>query len=210
MVFKELKVDVNGLLPVVVQDYLSGQVLMLAYMNEEAYNKTVATKLATYYSRSRKELWVKGATSGHYQHVKEMAIDCDQDTLLLKVAQEGNACHTGAYSCFYQYKEQGSDVYTTVDTTRQKDVFQGVYDVVKDRQVNPKEGSYTNYLFDKGIDKILKKVGEESAEIIIGAKNSGKQEMVYEIADLLYHLTVLMVEKEATWEDIYDELNKRR
>lgn len=210
MKFTELKLGNDGLLPVVVQDYLSGQVLMMAYMNEEAYNKTLETKKATFYSRSRQELWVKGLTSGHYQSVKEIAIDCDLDTLLLKVNQEGNACHTGEYSCFYKYQNKKTGEFEDVNTFKQKDVFQGVYDVVKDRQVNPKEGSYTNYLFDKGIDKILKKVGEESAEIIIGAKNEGKEEMVYEISDLLYHLTVLMVEKGATWEDIYDELDKRR
>lgn len=210
MTFNDFKVGKDGLLPVVVQDYLSGQVLMMAYMDAEAYNKTVETKLATYYSRSRNELWIKGATSNHYQHVKEMAIDCDKDTLLLKVAQDGNACHTGAYSCFYQYKDHKTDEYKEVDTSKQKDVFQAVYDIIKDRKMNPKEGSYTNYLFDKGIDKILKKVGEESAEIIIGAKNPGKDEIVYEIPDLLYHLMVLMVEKDTTWEDIYDELDKRR
>lgn len=209
MKFSEFKKGADGLVPAIVQDYMSGQVLMMAYMNEEAYEKTVETKKATFWSRSRKELWVKGDTSGHYQHVKEIAIDCDSDTLLLKVAQDGNACHTGAYSCFYKYMD-GEGNFAEVDTFKQKDVFQGVYDVVADRKVNPKEGSYTNYLFEKGIDKILKKVGEETAEIIIGAKNEGKDEMVYEISDLIYHLTVLMVEKGATWEDIYDELDKRR
>lgn len=209
MTFQDFKRNADNLIPAIVQDYMSGQVLMMAYMNEEAYNKTVATKVATYWSRSRQALWVKGATSGHYQHVKAMAIDCDNDTLLLKVAQEGNACHTGAYSCFSKYRTPDGS-YEAVDTFKEKDVFQGVYDVVAHRKANPKEGSYTNYLFDKGIDKILKKVGEETAEVIIGAKNEGKAEIVYEIADLIYHLTVLMVEKEATWEDIYDELDKRR
>lgn len=209
MKFQDFKLNSDGLLPVVVQDFLSGQVLMVAYMNEEAYTKTIETKKATYWSRSRQELWIKGATSGHYQNVKEIAIDCDTDTLLLKVAQEGNACHTGEYSCFYQYLNADGN-FEKVSTFKQKDVFQGVYDVIKDRQVNPKEGSYTNYLFEKGIDKILKKVGEETAEVIIGAKNEGKEEIVYEISDLIYHLTVLMVEKGATWEDIFDELDKRR
>lgn len=209
MKFNELKKGADGLVPAIVQDYMSGQVLMMAYMNEEAYEKTIETKKATFWSRSRNELWVKGGTSGHFQHVKEIAIDCDNDTLLLKVAQDGNACHTGAYSCFYRYMNDESK-FEEVDTFKQKDVFQGVYDVVADRLKNPKEGSYTNYLFEKGIDKILKKVGEESAEIIIGAKNEGIDEMVYEISDLMYHLTVLMVEKGATWENIYDELDKRR
>ncbi|PKM54486.1 bifunctional phosphoribosyl-AMP cyclohydrolase; phosphoribosyl-ATP pyrophosphohydrolase [Petrocella atlantisensis] len=210
MNFNDFKLGEDGLLPVIVQDYMSSQVLMMAYMNEEAYKKTVETGKATFYSRSRKSLWIKGETSGHYQTVKEIALDCDQDTLLLKVHQEGNACHTGAYSCFYRYLDATEGNYIEVDTYKQKDVLSGVYDVVMDRKVNPKEGSYTNYLFDKGIDKILKKVGEETAEIIIGAKNEGKEEMVYEISDLLYHLTVLMVEKGANWEDIYKELDKRR
>ena len=208
MDFKDFKLQ-DGLLTVVTQDYLSGQVLMVAYMNEEAYNKTLETRVATYYSRSRQELWVKGATSGHTQEVKAIAIDCDNDTLLLKVAQTGNACHTGSYSCFYRYMDSEGE-FVQVDTFKQKDVFQGVYDTVADRKVNPKEGSYTNYLFEKGIDKILKKVGEETAEVIIGAKNPGKEEIVYEISDLIYHLTVLMVEKGATWSDIYTELDKRR
>lgn len=209
MKFEEFKLGSDGLLTAVVQDFLSGQVLMVAYMNEEAYNKTIETKKATFWSRSRQELWIKGATSGHFQHVKEIAVDCDKDTLLLKVRQVGNACHTGSYSCFSEYINDQGD-FVPVDTSKQKDVFQGVYDVVMDRKVNPKEGSYTNYLFDKGIDKILKKVGEETAEVIIGAKNEGKEEIVYEISDLIYHLIVLMVEKGATWEDIFDELDKRR
>ncbi len=209
MEFNDFKLNSDGLLPVVTQDYLSNQVLMVAYMNEEAYKKTVETKKATYWSRSRQELWVKGATSGHYQSVKQIALDCDKDTLLLKVAQDGNACHTGEYSCFYEYMDDEGN-FNKVSTEKQKDVFQGVYDVVADRKLNPKEGSYTNYLFEKGIDKILKKVGEETAEVIIGAKNPGKEEIVYEISDLIYHLTVLMVEKGATWEDIYNELDKRR
>ncbi|MDF1616341.1 bifunctional phosphoribosyl-AMP cyclohydrolase/phosphoribosyl-ATP diphosphatase HisIE [Petrocella sp. FN5] len=210
MNFNDFKLGEDGLLPVIVQDYMTSQVLMMAYMNEEAYTKTIETGKATFYSRSRKSLWIKGETSGHYQRVKEIALDCDQDTLLLKVHQEGNACHTGAYSCFYRYFDENEGDYLEVDTFKQKDVLSGVFDVVMDRKVNPKEGSYTNYLFEKGIDKILKKVGEETAEIIIGAKNEGKEEMVYEISDLLYHLTVLMVEKGANWEDIYKELDKRR
>jgi len=210
MKFNDFKLGKDGLLPVIVQDYMSSQVLMMAYMNEEAYTKTLETGKATYYSRSRKSLWIKGETSGHNQTVKEIALDCDLDTLLLKVHQEGNACHTGSYSCFYRYLDETKSNFIEVDTFKQKDVLNGVYDVVMDRKVNPKEGSYTNYLFEKGIDKILKKVGEETAEIIIGAKNEGKEEMVYEISDLLYHLTVLMVEKGANWEDIFKELDKRR
>lgn len=210
MNFTSLKLNGDGLLPVVTQDYLSNQVLMVAYMNEEAFNKTIETKQAHYYSRSRQSLWLKGETSGHFQNVKEILLDCDQDTLILKVEQVGVACHTGSRTCFYQGFNFEKGEFEDLSAEQQLDVFQGVYDVIMDRKMNPKEGSYTNYLFDKGIDKILKKVGEETAEIIIGAKNEGKDEIIYEISDLLYHLMVLMVEKGATWSDIYKELNKRR
>jgi len=210
MKFIDFKLNEQGLLPVVTQDYFTGQVLMVAYMNEEAFNKTLETKKVHYYSRSRNTLWLKGETSGHYQHVKEAFLDCDNDTLLLKVVQEGVACHTGKYSCFYKKIDIESNKIEELDKFKDANVLRGVYEVIKDRKENPKEGSYTNYLFEKGIDKILKKVGEETAEVIIGAKNPGKEEIVYEISDLLYHLMVLMVEKEATWEDIYNELNGRR
>lgn len=210
MTFENLKLNEQGLVPVITQDFYTGEVLMMAYMNEEAYNKTLETDLVTYFSRSRNSLWVKGETSGHYQHVKAIYFDCDLDTLLIKVEQEGVACHTGTYSCFHNKLDSDTKAIEKVEASKAVNILRGVYDVVVDRKVNPKEGSYTNYLFDKGIDKILKKVGEETAEIIIGAKNSGKEEMVYEISDLLYHLTVLMVEKEATWDDIFKELDKRR
>ena len=210
MEFKEFKLDSNGLVPVIAQDYYTGEVLMLAYMNEEAYNKTLETEKAHYYSRSRQSLWLKGETSGHFQTVKEVLIDCDNDTILLKVIQEGVACHTGEASCFYKKLDEDKINYSKIEKNKAANVIQGVYDVIVDRKVNPKEGSYTNYLFDKGIDKILKKVGEETAEIIIGAKNEGKEEMIYEISDLIYHIMVLMVEKGATWEDIYKELDGRR
>lgn len=213
MEFNSFKVNENGLIPVVTQDYRTNEVLMVAYMNEEAFNLTKETKKATYYSRSRNELWVKGETSGNVQLVKSMFIDCDSDTLLLKVKQIGVACHTGEMSCFYteiplEQQEEGVDVSSNTAITSK--VLDEVYQVVLDRKKNPKEGSYTNYLFDKGIDKILKKVGEETAEVIIGAKNTGDDEIVYEISDLLYHLTVLLVEKESTWESVYKELGKRR
>lgn len=210
MKFEQFKVDAQGLIPVVTQDYYSGQVLMVAYMNEEAFNKTLETNKVHYYSRSRQGLWLKGETSGHFQTLKEMLVDCDNDTLLVKVIQEGVACHTGKKTCFYRSLNMETKEFKELDKFKSSDIFQGVYDVIVDRLENPKEGSYTNYLFDKGIDKILKKVGEETAEIIIGAKNEGKEEMVYEISDLLYHLMVLMVEKGATWEDIYKELDGRR
>lgn len=210
MNFQELKLNEQGLLPVITQDYYSGQVLMMAYMNEEAFNKTIETKKAHYYSRSRASLWLKGETSGHYQNVQEMYIDCDNDTLLLKVLQEGVACHTGRKSCFYKKVNLDTSDVIELDRFKATDLLNGVYEVILDRKSNPKEGSYTNYLLEKGIDKILKKVGEETAEVIIGAKNEGKEEIVYEISDLLYHLSVLMVEKGATWDDIFNELEDRR
>jgi phosphoribosyl-AMP cyclohydrolase / phosphoribosyl-ATP pyrophosphohydrolase len=212
MKFSELKKNEAGLVPVVTQDYRTNEVLMVAYMNEEAFNKTLETKQATYFSRSRNELWIKGQTSGHVQWVKSLFVDCDSDTLLLKVKQEGAACHTGAMSCFYQEinLDATSDSEETTHAAISSKVIDEVYQVVLDRKKNPKEGSYTNYLFDKGVDKILKKVGEETAEVIIGAKNPGSDEIVYEISDLLYHLTVLLVEKECTWEAVFTELGKRR
>ena len=203
--FEEFKLNSDGMLTVVTQDYKTNEVLMVAYMTKEAYEQTVETGIMTYYSRSRQELWVKGDTSGHYQYVKSLTIDCDKDTLLAKVRQVGNACHTGHYSCFFtdlvkkEYKDDNP-----------MNVFEDVYDVIMDRKMHPKEGSYTNYLFDKGIDKILKKVGEECTEIVIAAKNPDPEEMKYEISDFLYHLMVLMAERGMTWEDITRELMERK
>ena len=202
--FSELKTDANGLIPVIVQDYRTDQVLMLAYMNEEAYWATLATGLMTYYSRSRQELWEKGDTSGHYQYMKSLTADCDKDTLLAKVAQIGAACHTGSYSCFFNTIREEE-----FPETNTYQVFEDVYDVILDRKAHPKEGSYTNYLFEKGIDKILKKIGEEATEIVIAAKNPNPEEVKYEISDFLYHAMVLMAEKGVTWEDIAKELANR-
>ncbi|TCS82913.1 phosphoribosyl-ATP pyrophosphatase /phosphoribosyl-AMP cyclohydrolase [Muricomes intestini] len=202
--FSEFKLNSDGLLPVIVQDYKTNEVLMLAYMDEEAFDHTVKSGKMTYYSRSRKEQWVKGATSGHFQYVKTLTMDCDNDTLLAKVEQIGAACHTGSHSCFFQ-PVVGSEY----DVKNPLQVFESVYATIADRKQNPKEGSYTNYLFDKGIDKILKKVGEEAAEIIIAAKNSNPEEVKYEMSDFLYHAMVLMVEKGITWEDITNELADR-
>ncbi len=202
--FSELKTDENGLIPVIVQDYKTNQVLMLAYMNEESFNQTLRLGRMTYYSRSRQELWLKGDTSGHYQYVKEISYDCDKDTLLAKVSQVGAACHTGEYSCFYS--QLTSAEYNATDSSK---VLENVYATIMDRKENPKEGSYTNYLFDKGIDKILKKVGEEATEIVIAAKNPDPEEIKYEIADFLYHTMVLMAERGVTWDDIMKELADR-
>ncbi len=200
----DIKTGSDGLLPVVVQDYRALDVLMVAYMNQEAFDTTIRTGRMTYWSRSRQELWEKGMTSGHFQYVRELAIDCDNDTLLAKVVQIGAACHTGNRSCFYR-----SILKKEYDSSNPMKVFEDVFAVIEDRKVHPKEGSYTNYLFDKGIDKILKKVGEEASEIIIAAKNPNSEEVVYEISDFLYHMMVLMSEKNLTWEDITGELAKR-
>ena len=177
---------------------------MLAYMNAEAFDRTVKTGKMTYYSRSRQSLWTKGETSGHFQYVKSLTIDCDKDTLLAKVEQIGPACHTGSPICFFQ-----TIAGTDYDETNPLEIFQSVYDTILDRKKHPKEGSYTNYLFDKGIDKILKKVGEEAAEVIIAAKNPNTEELKYELADFLYHAMVLMAERGLTWDDIIRELSDR-
>ena len=204
MEWSDFKLNSDGHVTVVVQDYKTNEVLMVAYMNEEAFDTTLKTGKMTYWSRSRNELWTKGLTSGHVQYVKSLTVDCDLDTMLAKVSQVGAACHTGNRSCFFNEL-----VKKEYDDTNPLHVFQDVYDVILDRKKNPKEGSYTNYLFDKGIDKILKKVGEECTEIVIAAKNPDKEEIKYEISDFLYHVMVLMAEKGVTWEDITKELARR-
>lgn len=204
--WNEFKLGPDGLLPVVVQEASTDQVLMVAYMNEEAYNMTVATGRMTYWSRSRKEIWVKGLTSGHYQYVHSLTADCDMDTLLAKVDQIGAACHTGSHSCFFNtvLTEEGKEAFNP-QTVLLKD-----YQTITERREHPKEGSYTNYLFDKGLDKMLKKLGEEGTEIIIAAKNPNPNEIVYEISDYLYHLMVVMAQKGITWEDVTEELARRQ
>ena len=202
--FADLKTDAAGLVPVVVQDAVNSEVLMVAYMNEEAFEKTIKTRRMTYYSRSRKQLWVKGETSGHYQYPVSLSVDCDEDTLLAKVIQIGAACHTGNRSCFYRTVYEDS-----LKLTDPYKVLTDVYETILDRKANPKEGSYTTYLFTKGIDKILKKLGEENAETIIAAKNPEPEEIIYEISDYLYHMMVLMAEKGIRWEDITEELARR-
>ena len=168
-----IKYDDKGLIPVIVQDYLSGKVLMMAYMNKESLELTLSTGYANYYSRSRQSLWKKGETSGNVQRVMEISTDCDGDCLLLKVDQTGNACHTGAESCFF------NSIKIFEENRSIGQILDSLYKVIEDRRKNRKEGSYTNYLFDKGIDKILKKVGEETSEVIIGAKNNSTEDMKY-------------------------------
>ena len=195
----DIKFDANSLVPAIAQDIGTGEVLMLAYMNEESIKETIETGLAHYYSRSRKELWKKGETSGNLQEVKGIYYDCDGDTILLKVNQIGVACHTGNYSCFFNEIKGYKDTSNTI-----KDL----YKIIMDRKINPQEGSYTQYLFEKGLDKILKKVGEETSEVIIGAKNS-KEELIYETSDLIYHMIVLLVNEGISLGEVFEELKGR-
>lgn len=194
--------DKQGLIPAIVQDDVTGNVLMLAYMNKEALEKTIETKETWFFSRSREELWHKGATSGNRQTVKRLSIDCDNDTILVQVEPMGPACHTNAESCFY----------TTVleVETPNREVVHEVIAEIKNRRKNPVEGSYTSYLFREGIDKVLKKVGEESSEVIIGAKNEDKEELTSELSDLIYHSLVLMELADVSLADVKNELLKRR
>ena len=203
--FSVFKLDKDGLIPVIVQDYKTHEVLMMAYMNEESYEKTIRTGKMTYFSRSRQQLWTKGETSGHYQYIKSLTLDCDNDTILAKVSQVGAACHTGNRSCFFQ--ELMSREY---DDTNPLNVLENVYSVIRDRKDHIKGGSYTNYLFEKGIDKILRKLGEQATGIVVAAKNPNQDEIKYEISDLLYYLMVLMAERDIVWKDVTDDLADRR
>ena len=263
-IFEMVKYNADGLIPAVTQDIRTDEVLMLAYMNEESLRKTIETGRAYYYSRSRQKLWLKGETSGHFQKVRSISIDCDGDTLLLKVEQTGAACHTGHHSCFFTRMDanelaspnvigeaasqdnieplQRDDVQSIgasqqcgsaqckeeliqhtaatplepVSANAQEteniagaEVLQEVFDVISDRLAHPKEGSYTNYLFTKGLDKILKKIGEESCEVVIASKNGSSTEIKSEIADLFYHVMVLLAERGMTLLDVYGELKQR-
>ena len=189
----------NGLVPAIVQDIETKQVLMLAYVNEEAYKKMMETKQTYFYSRSRQSLWHKGETSGYYQDIVGMSLDCDLDTLLIDVRQTGVACHTGSYSCFFN----------DIIPYDMSDLADGVYKTIIDRQKHPVDNSYTNYLLDQGIDKICKKVGEEATETVIAAKNENKEDLIGEIGDLYYHVLVLMAKKGITPKDIEKLLKKR-
>lgn len=197
----ELKFDEKGLIPAIVQDYYSKQVLTVAYMNEESLDITMKEGYTCFWSRSRQELWRKGETSGNRQKVVSITADCDADALVVEVIKDGPACHTGAESCFF------NDVFTAEDETPFS--YEGLYEMIRGRKTQPKEGSYTTYLFDKGMDKILKKVGEESTEVIIAGAKNDKEETIYEIADLAYHVMVMMVEQGITMKDVTAELAKR-
>ena len=187
------------LITAIIQDYQTNEVLMLAYVNEEAYKKMLETNQTYFYSRSRNELWHKGQTSGHFQNIKGMYLDCDLDTLLIYVEQIGVACHTGAYSCFFNEIKPFNNV----------NIFKSLETLINDRKINPVEKSYTNYLLDQGVDKICKKVGEEASETIIAAKNNDKEELIGEISDLFYHVFVLMNNQGVSLEDIENKLKER-
>lgn len=209
-----IKFDEKGLVPAVVQEE-NGQVLMLAYMNNESLQKTIATGYTWFYSRSRGKLWNKGEESGNKQQVKEISYDCDGDTLLVKVHQTGVACHTGTYTCFSGRKlvegeEKGVTVVQPEAQVSLATVLNDLYAVIEDRQLNPVEGSYTNYLFEKGQDKILKKVGEEAVETVIASKNNSQKEVLYEMGDLWYHCLVLLAYHKLTPDQLLNELMSRR
>lgn len=198
---EKLKFDKEGLIPAIVQDHKTKQVLTLAYMNKESLEITIKEKKTCFFSRSRQCLWRKGETSGNYQNVVSITADCDYDALVVEVDKEGPACHTGSESCFF------NEVYDNPDIKNFS--YEQLYELIKGRKTDKKEGSYTTYLFEKGLDKILKKVGEESTEVIVGAKNNSKKETIYEISDLTYHVMVLMVEMGISLNDIFDELSSR-
>jgi phosphoribosyl-ATP pyrophosphohydrolase/phosphoribosyl-AMP cyclohydrolase len=234
-ILEMVKFNADGLVPAVTQDIRTDEVLMLAYMNEESLRKTIETGKVHYYSRSRQKLWLKGETSGHFQQVRSISVDCDGDTLLIKVEQTGAACHTGHRSCFFTrldadaLKDDTTKDDTVIpgttaaqerediqveggqaeDSQAGPEVLEDVFAVISDRLANPKEGSYTNYLFGKGLDKILKKIGEEACEVVIASKNGSSVEIKAEIADLMYHIMVLLAERGMTLEDVYGELKKR-
>ena len=198
---KELKFDEKGLIPAVVVDAFTKKVLMLAYMNKESLKETMEKELTCFYSRSRNELWTKGETSGNYQHVVSITADCDKDTLIVVVEPDGPACHLGTETCFENSVFESDE--------RHEFSYEALYKLIEGRKTEKKEGSYTTYLFEKGLDKILKKVGEECTEVIISAKDNDKENTVYEIADLAYHVMVLMIEQGITLDDIFKELKSR-
>ena len=197
----ELKFDEKGLIPAIVQDHYSKKVLMLAYMNRESLAITIDERMTCFWSRSRQELWRKGETSGNRQHVVSVTADCDGDALLVEVVKDGPACHTGAESCFF------NGLYLSEELKQFS--YEGLYELIEGRRTQPKEGSYTSYLFEKGVDKILKKVGEESTEVIVAGCKQDRTETVFEIADLTYHVMVLMVQLGISVADVTRELEKR-
>ena len=203
-IINEIKFDEKGLVPAIAQDYLTGEVLMMAYMNREALEKTILSGKAHYFSRSRNKLWLKGETSGHFQHIKGIYYDCDIDTLLLKIEQVGSACHTGERSCFYREMETSfkGDV-------ERSSILEMIYKVIMDRKSNPQERSYVSSLFAKGTDAVLKKIGEEASELVISGKGGKREEVVNETADLWFHSLVLLGHLCIKPEEVYGELKRR-
>ena len=203
-ILSEIKFNSEGLVPVITQSYYTGKVLMQAYANKEAVEKTIETGYATYYSRSRKELWVKGETSGNKQKIVKIKIDCDGDSILYLVKDYGVACHTGEESCFYRNidlkKEERPDAY---------EIFHALYEKLLQRKIEKPEGSYVAKLFEKGSDKIIQKVGEEAVETVIALKNKNKDEIIYEASDLIFHLIIALVDAEVKIQDLQEELLKR-
>ena len=199
---EKLKFDDKGLIPAVVIDDETGKLLTLAYMNKESLGISLEKKLTCFWSRSRQELWLKGETSGNYQHIVSITADCDMDALTVRVRKDGPACHTGEDTCFFNKVFENDEIAPAFSV-------QSLIDTIEGRKLNPKEGSYTTYLFEKGIDKILKKVGEESTEVIIAGKANDKAETIYEISDLMYHVLVLMIEMGISVDDIMNELKSR-
>jgi len=197
----ELKFDEKGLIPAIVQDFYSKKVLTLAYMNKESLEISIKERKTCFFSRSRQELWRKGETSGNYQHIVSIYADCDGDALVVEVIKDGPACHTGSDSCFFE------PIFLSEELTQFS--YDGLYELIEGRKLEKKEGSYTTYLFEKGMDKIMKKVGEECTEVIIGAAKGDKEETIYEIADLAYHVMVLMVEAGIELKDVTKELARR-
>ncbi|MDQ0254582.1 phosphoribosyl-ATP pyrophosphohydrolase/phosphoribosyl-AMP cyclohydrolase [Evansella vedderi] len=215
MNLENIKFDEKGLIPAIVQDYGSKEVLTLAYMNEESLKKSLETEETWFYSRSRQELWHKGATSGNTQRIVEMRLDCDQDAIVVLVEPAGPACHNGTFTCFTEKVEQGDRSDATLSSSTDREtadrfaIINELEKVIAERQAERPEGSYTTYLFDEGVDKILKKVGEEAAEVIIAAKNRSKEELTWESADLLYHWLVLLREQELPLDAVLKRLAER-
>jgi phosphoribosyl-ATP pyrophosphohydrolase/phosphoribosyl-AMP cyclohydrolase len=204
----QIKFDDNGLVPVIVQDSSTGQVLMLAYANREAVQKTIDTNKSHFWSRSREKLWMKGEESGNVQNIKEIYYDCDIDTILYLVEQMGVTCHTGESTCFYR-SANGDKQAPAFGKSSDFKTLDEVYEVIMDRKLNPKDGSYVSGLFENGLDKILKKIGEEAGETVIGAKNEDRKEIIYETADLWFHSMIALAYFGITPEDIFEELDRR-
>jgi phosphoribosyl-ATP pyrophosphohydrolase/phosphoribosyl-AMP cyclohydrolase len=205
----QFKFDEQGLLPAVIQDWLDGSVLMLGYMNQEAITKTLATKTVHFWSRSRKKLWEKGETSGHKLHVKELFIDCDQDTILVKAQTVGPTCHTGERACFFSRLDEQGRIAKQKTQDAFGGILEGVFRTIQDRRANPLAGSYTTKLFEGGHDKILKKVAEEAGEVLLASKGGKKEEIVYEVADLFFHTVMVLGYHDVALQEIYQELGKR-